>query len=95
MKKFSDFADSRQLEGDKISIDKILNKEVIVKNFTIKESKYNIGDNFYMTMQIEIERINHIVFTSSIVLRNQLEKYKEELPFIAKVVQINNYYSLS
>jgi len=95
MKRFSDFADNRQLEGDKISIDKVLNKEVIVKNYNIKESKYNIGDKFYMTLQIEIEEVNYVIFTSSVVLRNQMERYSKELPFVAKLIKINNYYTLS
>ncbi|MFP4042620.1 MAG: hypothetical protein ACOCTU_07010 [Bacteroidota bacterium] len=95
MKKFSDFADNRQLEGDKINIDEVLNKEVIIKNYNVKESKFNIGDKFYMTLQVEIQGVNYVIFTSSVVLRNQLEKYREELPFIASLIKINNYYTLS
>ena len=95
MKRFSDFAETRQLEGDKAGINDVLNRELIVHDFRVSESKYNIGDNFYTTLQVELESRKRVVFTSSVVLRNQLEKYREELPFVAKIIRINNYYSLS
>jgi len=95
MKRFSDFADTRQLEGDKIGINDVLNQEVIVHDFRVSESKYNVGDKFYMTLQVKFDNRKRVIFTSSGVLRNQLEKYKDELPFIAKIIRINNYYSLS
>jgi len=95
MKRFSDFADTRQLEGDKIGINDVLNQEVIVHDFRVSESKYNVGDKFYMTLQVKFDNRKRVIFTSSGVLRSQLEKYKDELPFIAKIIRINNYYSLS
>lgn len=42
-----------------------------------------------------IDQTNRVIFTSSLVLRRQLEKHEKELPFLAKIVRINNYYSLS
>ena len=41
------------------------------------------------------EDSNKVFFTGSEVLIDMLEKYKEELPFIATIRKIDRYYTLS
>jgi hypothetical protein len=50
MHKFSEFASTVHFVGDKISINKILNKEINVLHYKIEPSKHNTDD--YAQMQI-------------------------------------------
>ena len=94
MKRFSDFAEEHKpLEGDKVKIDSILNQEIEVIRYSIKQSKYKEKD--YLTLQFKINGNLNIVFTGSGVLINQLEKYETELPFTAAIKKINKYYTLT
>jgi len=98
MKKFSDFAtDDGVLTGDKLKLDDVLGKEIIVKGYKISDSKYgkNGEDKKVLTLQFELEGINYIIFTGSKVLMDQVEKYKDEIPFITKIEKINNFYSFT
>lgn len=92
MHKFSDFADEKPLDGDKMKLEEILNCEVIIKEYKVTNSKYN--KNKLLTIQVEINEANRVIFTGSEVLLNQLEKYKTNLPFIASINKIGNYYTL-
>ncbi len=93
--RFSNFAEKEdnRLGGDKRHLDDILNVEILIKAYRISKSKHYSGD--YVTMQFEIEGILCVVFTSSRTIIEQLEKYSEKLPFLAKVVKIGKSYSLS
>ena len=66
--RFSDFADeTKSFEGDKKKIDEILNKDILIIDYKIKDSKQH-KDTQYVTIQFKIDNINHIVFTGSKVL---------------------------
>ncbi|WP_096635845.1 hypothetical protein [Clostridium cochlearium] len=92
MKRFSDFVtDSTAMTGDKIKIDSVLGKEIIVKKYKIGNSKFNDGK--LLTLQFELEGKEYIIFTGSSVLIEQSEKYKNEMPFITKIEKINKFYS--
>lgn len=93
MNRFSDFS-TEQLIGEKISIDKILNKEIKVLAFRLKNSKIE-KDGFYIQMQIEVDDERKVLFTNSSVLKDQLEKYKDNLPFITTIIQPKKYFSFS
>ena len=95
MKRFSDFAKKQsQLSGEKLPIESVLNKEVYVKGFRRAKSKYPKNESGqYLTIQVEIDDKEHVIFTSSGVLLNQSIDYENELPFLAKIVRINKYYS--
>jgi hypothetical protein len=94
--KFSDFA-SRDgpLEGKKKRIDDILNLEITVINFRVKPSKYPDKCKHYTTIQFELDGEKFVLFTGSLVLLQQLEKYKNKLPFIAKIRKFDQYYTFS
>jgi hypothetical protein len=97
MKKFSDFAeDNISITGEKIKIDDVLNKELEIINYTIAESKYKKReDDKLLTIMFKLEDEDKILFTGSRVLMEQLEKYKEELPFKAIIKRVNKFYTLS
>jgi hypothetical protein len=98
MKKFSDFAKVVSLEGDKMKIDSILNKEIIIIGARISTSKYNRNaTREYLTLQFKFPEDDkpHVIFTGSSVLISQIKDYKDEMPFESKIIKINRYYTLN
>ena len=96
MKRFSDFAEDKVLDGDKVKIDDILNKEIKIIGYAIKNSKYSKKKSGkYLTLQIELEDKKYVIFTGSDVLIDQLKKYNSEIPFLTTIRKINRYYSLT
>ena len=49
----------------------------------------------YLTMQIKSNDKKFVIFTGSEVLIEQIEKYKNEIPFEATIRKINKYYTLT
>lgn len=92
---FADFADNRDfpLEGCKSKLNDILNIEVLITAFKISPSKVNKGN--YLTIQFELDGEKHVAFTGSEVLSNQLERYKDKIPFKAKIIKQDKYFTLS
>jgi len=93
MKKFGDFAKETILDGTKIRIDDVINKEITILNHSIKTSKLKDGN--YLTLQIEKDDKKYVIFTGSLVLIDQIKKYKDEIPFLTTIRKINKYYSLT
>ena len=95
MKKFSDFAtDDNIMTGDKIKIDDILGKEIIVIGYKISESKYKKdGQDKVLTLQFKLNNECRVIFTGSNVLIEQIEKYKNEIPFLATIEKVNKFYT--
>jgi hypothetical protein len=94
-KRFSDFSEeAKPLEGEKIKLEGILDKEIMIMAYRTGKSKFH-NDQTYLTIQISINDTVHVVFTGSKVLESQLAKYSSELPFVATVKKINNYYTLT
>lgn len=94
MHKFSDFADERPLAGDKISLNEVLNIEVVIKDYHIAPSKKKT-DTECLTLQLEFQGKDRVLFTGSTVLKNQILKYKDQLPFQTTIKKINNYFSFT
>ena len=97
MKRFSDFAEEETgLEGDKVKVDDILNREILVIAYRIRNSKFSKNNSGkYLTIQFELDSGKHIFFTGSDVLIDQMEKYGQEIPFCVTVKKINRYYTFS
>ena len=96
-KRFSDFAtEPPVLDGDKVKLDTILNREIEIVGYRINDSNYSKNKSGkYLTLQIRIGREVKIVFTGSDVLIKQVEKYGDEIPFSATIKKINRYYTFS
>lgn len=79
--------------GDKIKIDRILNKEIIVHGFEIKDSKFEgRGNGKCLYLQIEWKEEKHVVFTSSIYLMDMIGKVApEDFPFTTTIVKTNEH----
>ena len=93
MKSFTEFAEEGVLDGDKTKIDDILNQEVIINGYNIKQSQYK--EKQYLTLQIILNEKKFVLFTGSEVLIDQMKKYQSEIPFKATIRKINKYYSLT
>jgi hypothetical protein len=75
-------------------LDEILNKEILVTGFRIKDSHQKTGTQ-YLTIHFEIENRRHITFTGSTVLMDQLKKYESHIPFVSTIKKINRHYTFS
>ncbi len=93
MKQFSEFTEENILDGDKMKIEDIVNEEITIQGYRIKESKYK--DKEYLTIQIIFKDKKFVVFTGSSVLLDQIKRYKAEIPFLTTIRKINKYYSLT
>jgi hypothetical protein len=92
--RFSNFAEEVVFDGEKLRIDEILNKEVLVTGFCIKESHQKKGTQ-YLTIHFELDGKKHVTFTGSMVLMDQLKKYESHIPFYSKIKKINRHYTFS
>ena len=106
MTRYTDFAEEQiGLDGDNISIDKILNIEIAVTGFRLLSTKYPDKNKSGKALQLQFKVFNqednledippNILFTGSDVLINQITRYGDNIPFLAKIVKINRYYSFS
>lgn len=97
-KRFSDFAEEPDiLDGDKMPIERILNKEIRIIGYRIRPSKYSKNQSGQcLTLQFTgDDNERHVVFTGSDVLIEQLRKYGDQIPFLATIKKVDRYYTLS
>ncbi len=93
-KRFSDFAkDHIPLDGQKLKIDDILNREITVLAFRIKPSKYKT--EACLTIQFLLDGEKYVAFTGSHILADQARIYQAELPFMATIKKIDKYYTFT
>lgn len=73
--------------GDKVRINKILNTEITVHDYKIKDSEKKPGTK-YLTLQISRKDEKEIVFTGSKTLMDMIEQVpKEKFPFTTTIIQ--------
>ena len=95
MKRFSEFATEQTVDGDKVKLDDILNKEIVVTGFNVTQSKYQNNGKNCLKLQFEHKGIKHVLFTGSNVLINQIERYQKEIPFISTIKKVDKFYTFS
>jgi hypothetical protein len=98
-KRFGDFAkDHVPLDGAKLKIDDILNKEVLITAMRVKPSKYagnGKASASCLTLQLVLNGERYVAFTGSMVLADQAQAYQDELPFLATVKKVDKYYTFT
>ena len=91
MKSFADFniKVTKRFIGDKIKINRILNMPIIIHNYKVDESKYPKNKSGKcLTLQLEYEDEQRVLFTGSDVLIEQISQVKaENLPFKVTIVK--------
>lgn len=100
MRKFSELGivnNCQPFTGEKIKMAKILNKEIVIHNFRIEDSKYpknKSGKCLYL--QIELDQVKYVVFTGSDVLINTIKEVQpDQLPFSSTIIQEGECYLFS
>lgn len=90
MKSFSDMGikvNSPNFTGDKIKIDRILNREITVIDFKIEDSTVKIGTKC-LHLQIEIEGTKHVHFSGSKGLIQMIQQVDpSDFPFKTTIVK--------
>jgi hypothetical protein len=107
---FSDFAAIGALSGEKVKIDQIINQEIKVLEYKVAPSKMKNFDKSETTapesestetrknclhLRFEWNSKECILFSGSEVLIKQCHEHGSQMPFMAKIKKINNYYTFS
>jgi len=102
MNKFSEFADttiSPVMDGKKLTVDDVLDKEIIVLRYRVKKSKFSEAKNpDCLTVQFaypDNQETKYVFFSGSSVLMQQLEKYQDKIPFSATIKKVGKYFTFS
>ena len=101
--KFSQFdikTPERGLEGEKIKITKILNREVAVHNYKLEDTKVeafkNKGMNKCLYLQVSLNNEMYVVFTSGRALMEVIAQIpKDKFPFTTTIVEENGMYKFT
>lgn len=97
-RRYNEFAkDHTPLDGEKMKINDILNREILVIGYRVKKSKYGNGngDGRCLTIQYELDGRRYVTFTGSAVLAEQCSVYASEMPFVAVMRKIDRYYTFT
>ena len=98
MKNFKDFAITPKIEafvGDKIATNKLLDKEIIVKDYEVRPSKFD-GKGDRVDIQIEYRDEDRVVFTGAkYLIQTILQIPKTNLPFKTKIIKVGEHYEFS
>ena len=83
--------------GDKIKIDRVLNRRIVVHDYKIEPSKFEEkGDGYRLTMQVEVNGQKHVIFTSSTALKEMIKQVpRERLPFETTIIKDNERYEFT
>jgi hypothetical protein len=94
MKNFSQFniqVPDRGFEGEKIKMSRILNREIVVYDFKIGDSKVFKGKCLHL--QISFNNEKHVVFTSGSILIDMIQKVPDSgFPFSTTIVEENERF---
>jgi hypothetical protein len=79
-----------------MKIDHVLNRDILVTGYKLRTSKFNDnGSGRCLALQFALNEERYILFTASSILIEQVEKYRQEIPFLATIKKIDRYYTLS
>src|SRR5688572_29551178 len=97
MKQFKDFGiepTTKGFTGDKIKIDRLLNKPVTVIAHKIEDSKYEKGNGKCLHLQVQVDGDMRVVFTGSVTLMDMIQKVPE-FPFQTTIVRENERFEFT
>lgn len=100
MNQFKDFnitIENKAFTGEKIKLDRILNKQITVTDFKIEQSKYtDKGNGKRLVLEIKVDDVQRIVFTGSTVLMEMIQKVpRGQLPFQTTIIKDNERYQFT
>lgn len=100
MRKFSDFnvtVKSNPFRGDKVKIDRVLNREITVTAYKIEPSDFKEkGDGLRLVLAFTLSGQQHILFTSSLTLKEMIKRVPPEgFPFTTTILKQNERYEFT
>jgi hypothetical protein len=99
MRKFQELGikpESKGFTGDKIKINRILNKEITVHGYKIEDSKFDRGNKKCLHLSIAVDGQMHVVFTGSGVLMDVISRVPQnEFPFTTTIIKENERFEFS
>ena len=98
IKNFKDFGiktETKTFVGEKIKMPKVLNKEIIVHDSKMEASKLKDVEKC-LYLQIEIDGVKRVIFTSSKYLIQAIEKMtSENFPFKTTIIESDERYEFT
>lgn len=90
-KSFGIKVETKSFEGEKIKIDRVLNKKVTVHDFKIEASKFTEkGNGKCLYIQIEVDGSKRVLFSGSLFLMDMIQQVpKDGFPFQTTIVKEN------
>ena len=99
MKKFSDLGIKSEagMTGSKITIARILNREITVLSYRIEDSKFPKNKSGKcLFLQIEVDNEKRVVFTGSDVLLSQIKQVNpEDIPFVSTIIKNGEHFEFT
>lgn len=100
VKQFKNFgikAESTAFVGDKISVKKVLNKEIMIERYEIQKSNFmDFKNDKRLCLQIVLGGEKRIIFIGSSYLMSMIQKVdKDDFPFKTIIVEIEERYEFS
>jgi hypothetical protein len=89
--------ESSVMVGDKIKINRVINKEIEVKDYELNESKFKEQNSSQcLKLQIKYEDELRVIFTGANQLIEAIRQIsKDVLPFKTTIVETNGYYQFT
>ncbi|MCL1657433.1 hypothetical protein M2T79_12580 [Elizabethkingia miricola] len=98
MKNFKEFNITptfKAFVGDKIKLSKVINTQIIINDYKIKDSEKKPGTK-YLTLQITRKGDKEIIFTSAKTLMDMIEQVpKDEFPFMTTIAQEDQIFQFT
>jgi hypothetical protein len=100
MRQFKDLGIKTTLQsftGDKIKMDKVLNRQIVVIDFKIEKSKYgDKGNGKCLYMQIQLGEEKRVLFSGAVGLMDTIQQVpKTDFPFATTIVKENEHFAFT
>ena len=99
MKKFSDLnitQGNQNFSGEKIKLYNLLNREIIITDYRIVQSKYKDANAERLDIELEIDNNKRLTWTGSTRLIETIKQIaKEDLPILTTIVKDGESYRFS
>ncbi len=95
MKSYAELVKKQRIneDGEKLPIAEVLDKDIVVTGFDMRPSNMHKED--YLCLKFEMDGKRHILFTDSEVLRRECERFRDDMPFSAKIIKKGQYFTFS
>lgn len=87
---------TKTFDGDKIKIERILNRQIEVHRFIIEKSKFESGNGQRIRLQLVVDNEKRILFTNSVNLMEMIQKVPaDKFPFRTTIIRENQRFEFT